>query len=107
MGRIFRRLGIGVALAAVGYASLAAQQTPPASSQGAVQAFIASRMRSGWIAPKTPWGHPDIQGIFTTKDEGKGTGIGLYLSKLIIENNMSGRLTARNTAEGAEFRIEL
>jgi len=45
--------------------------------------------------------------FFTTKEEGKGTGIGLYMSKIIIEKNMSGRLTARNTAEGAEFRIEL
>ena len=42
--------------------------------------------------------------FFTTKEEGKGTGIGLYMSKQIIEKNMSGRLTARNTAEGAEFR---
>jgi two-component system C4-dicarboxylate transport sensor histidine kinase DctB len=45
--------------------------------------------------------------FFTTKEEGKGTGIGLYMSKHIIEKNMSGRLTARNTAEGAEFRIEV
>jgi C4-dicarboxylate-specific signal transduction histidine kinase len=45
--------------------------------------------------------------FFTTKDEGKGTGIGLYMSKLIIEKNMSGKLTAQNTADGAEFRIEL
>jgi len=45
--------------------------------------------------------------FFTTKEEGKGTGIGLYMSKNIIEKNMSGRLSARNTAEGTEFRIEL
>ena len=45
--------------------------------------------------------------FFTTKEEGKGTGIGLYMSKNIVEKNMSGRLTVRNTAEGAEFRIEL
>ena len=44
---------------------------------------------------------------FTTKDQGKGTGIGLYMSKTIIEKNMNGRLTARNVAEGAEFRIEV
>jgi signal transduction histidine kinase len=45
--------------------------------------------------------------FFTTKEEGQGTGIGLYMSKIIIEQNMSGRLTARNIAEGAEFRIEV
>ncbi len=44
---------------------------------------------------------------FTTKDEGTGTGIGLYISKTMIERNMGGRLTVRNWKEGAEFRIEL
>ncbi len=44
---------------------------------------------------------------FTTKEEGKGTGIGLYMAKMIVERNMGGRLTARNTTDGAEFRIEL
>ncbi len=44
---------------------------------------------------------------FTTKKQGKGTGIGLYMSKTIIEQNMAGSLTARNSGDGAEFRIEL
>uniref|UniRef100_C6DZ02 histidine kinase n=1 Tax=Geobacter sp. (strain M21) TaxID=443144 RepID=C6DZ02_GEOSM len=44
---------------------------------------------------------------FTTKGPDKGTGIGLYMSKNIIEKSMGGRLYVRNTAEGAEFRIEL
>jgi len=44
---------------------------------------------------------------FTTKDQGKGTGIGLYMSKIIIENNMEGSLHAFNDGEGANFVIEL
>jgi len=44
---------------------------------------------------------------FTTKGPDKGTGIGLYMAKSIIEKNMSGILTVRNTADGAEFRIEV
>jgi len=44
---------------------------------------------------------------FTTKEQGKGTGVGLFMAKTIIEKNMGGRLTARNVAEGAEFRIEV
>jgi signal transduction histidine kinase len=44
---------------------------------------------------------------FTTKGPQGGTGVGLFMSKSIIEKNMGGSLTARNTADGAEFRIEV
>ncbi|GFO61507.1 hypothetical protein GMST_38320 [Geomonas silvestris] len=44
---------------------------------------------------------------FTTKDQGKGTGIGLYMSKKLVEKTMNGSLTVRNTQAGAEFRIEV
>lgn len=44
---------------------------------------------------------------FTTKEQGKGTGIGLYMSKTIIEKNIDGSLTARNVNGGVEFRIEI
>ncbi|MFZ2948889.1 MAG: transporter substrate-binding domain-containing protein [Desulfuromonadaceae bacterium] len=44
---------------------------------------------------------------FTTRAPGKGTGIGLYMSKMIIEHNMKGHLTAGNIDGGAEFRIEV
>ena len=43
---------------------------------------------------------------FTTKEPDKGTGTGLYMSKLIIEH-MDGRLSAHNTRQGAMFTIEL
>jgi PAS domain S-box-containing protein len=44
---------------------------------------------------------------FTTKGPQEGTGVGLFMSKAIIEKNMGGRLAARNAGEGAEFRIEV
>ncbi len=44
---------------------------------------------------------------FTTKEIGKGTGIGLYISKTIIEDTMNGKLSVANTESGACFKIEM
>jgi len=44
---------------------------------------------------------------FTTKGPDRGTGVGLFMSKIIIEKNMGGRLTALNLAQGAQFRVEV
>jgi PAS domain S-box-containing protein len=44
---------------------------------------------------------------FTTNESSGGTGIGLYMSKNIIEKNMGGTLSAVNTDSGAQFRIEV
>jgi signal transduction histidine kinase len=42
---------------------------------------------------------------FTTKEEGKGTGIGLYMSKMIIEDNMGGVLSAKSIDGATIFTI--
>lgn len=44
---------------------------------------------------------------FTTKNENGGTGIGLYMSRMIIEDSLEGRLSLLENFEGAVFRIEL
>jgi len=44
---------------------------------------------------------------FTTKGPQGGTGVGLFMSKTIIEKNMGGKLAVCNKENGAEFRIEV
>ncbi|MFP5223851.1 MAG: sensor histidine kinase [Acidobacteriota bacterium] len=44
---------------------------------------------------------------FTTKPQDKGTGLGLYMSKRIIEDHMQGRLTIFNDDSGAVFTISV
>ncbi len=43
---------------------------------------------------------------FTTKFEDKGTGIGLYMTRAIIEDNMGGVITAGNREDGVAFTIQ-
>ncbi|MCD6432450.1 MAG: HAMP domain-containing histidine kinase, partial [Sulfurimonas sp.] len=43
---------------------------------------------------------------FTTKEQGKGTGMGLYMSKMIIEDNMGGKLSVINESDGACFSVD-
>jgi len=44
---------------------------------------------------------------FTTKYKSQGTGLGLYIAKLVIEMSMNGILSVYNNERGAVFTIEL
>ncbi len=44
---------------------------------------------------------------FSTKDEKQGTGLGLYMSKLIIEKHCNGDLSVENENNGAKFIITM
>jgi len=44
---------------------------------------------------------------FTTKFETQGTGIGLYMTKTIIETNMKGKIKVANCKNGVKFKITL
>ncbi len=43
---------------------------------------------------------------FSTKSK-DGTGLGLYIAKVVIEDYMGGRISVENTSRGAHFKIEL
>jgi len=44
---------------------------------------------------------------YTSKSEKAGSGLGLYLSKVILEGHLKGSIEASNTNDGAQFRIIL
>ncbi|MBF0343744.1 MAG: PAS domain S-box protein [Nitrospirae bacterium] len=60
---------------------------------------------AGGIAPET------IDNIFfpyySTKDEVQGTGLGLYMAKMVVEQHCNGNIYAVNTKDGARFTIKI
>jgi len=44
---------------------------------------------------------------FTTKHQSDGTGLGLYMSKMIVEDHCNGKLNVKNSSEGACFYLFL
>ncbi|BBG65931.1 histidine kinase [Hydrogenimonas sp.] len=66
--------------------------------------YLEVRDNGGGIDPSI-LGHIFDPG-FSTKEK-DGTGIGLYMSKIIIEEHCGGKLKAENSEEGALFTIEL
>src|SRR5688500_18624318 len=65
---VLLRVAVAVAAVVVSSASLAGQRAGLPGAD-AVKTLVAARMAKGFTPPKTPWGDPDISGVFTSKDE--------------------------------------
>jgi len=77
---------------------------------GTVQIHLSAANGQGFVSIQdTGGGIPEdvldkiFDPYFSTKES--GTGIGLYMSKMIIEGNMNGTITARNICGGTEFIV--
>jgi signal transduction histidine kinase len=44
---------------------------------------------------------------FTTKHQSQGIGLGLYICKMIIENNLNGSISVKNINNGVQFHIKI
>lgn len=44
---------------------------------------------------------------FTTKKQSGGTGLGLYIAKIIVEHKMNGKISVDNSSTGAIFTLKL
>lgn len=69
------------------------------------RAFLEIEDNAGGIEPSIL--EKIFEPYFTTKDEHNGTGLGLYMSKVIVEEHCGGVLRVSNSGHGAIFTIEM
>jgi hypothetical protein len=99
---------IGGRVAVIGLAAavLAVPSSLLAQAKHSAEAQAAARVDPAWQPPRTPWGHPDLQGIWTTDDmrgipqqRAPEFGTRAYLSDEEFDARNERRDAARNTQD--------
>ena len=110
----YRRELIQSLLVLINNSSYACQKNLPNIEKGQImidtylvdnRAFIVVEDNGGGVDMKKS--KKIFNPYFTTKPAQSGTGLGLYILKLIVEDSMNGRVSIRNGEEGAIFTIEI
>jgi hypothetical protein len=100
-----RRLVFVIGAVAAG-ALLSSPGWSHAQAKGSAEASAAARRDPNWKVPRTPWGHPDLEGVWTTDDmRGVPTsrpanfGTRAHLTDQEFAARAKQRETARNTQD--------
>jgi hypothetical protein len=95
-----------VAAGAAAILAVLAPQLAAAQAAGSAEAGAAARVNPKWSPPRTPWGHPDLQGIWTTDDmrgipqsRPEEYGTRAYLTDQEFAERSSRRESARETQD--------
>ena len=67
--------------------------------------LIVFQDNAGGVSPKNL--EKIFEPYFTTKHQSNGTGLGLFMSKMIIEKSLDGTIEAKNINNGLEFTIKI
>jgi signal transduction histidine kinase len=93
------------------YASL---ENLPNTGRGLIKIYTYLLKNSAFISVEDNGGGVDMKKAkkifnpyFTTKPEQSGTGLGLYILKLIVEDSMNGKVFLENGKKGAIFTIQI
>ena len=69
--------------------------------------FIIINIEDNALGIKIDYLEKIFEPYFTTKSKSQGTGLGLYMAKMIIENGLLGHLSVENKSNGASFTIKI
>src|SRR5262245_35257916 len=66
--RLLSSVGLALGIALVASLPVAGQGGGAAVPDLVITAFNGGPIPAGWVTPKTPWGEPDLQGVWSSDD---------------------------------------